>query len=155
MSKSFGNIILAKHFYQKYGANVLRYLIFNSHYNQVINFSKELVQQAYDYTQKIKNVLKRLKFYLYINKINKEEKVNEESELYQKIITSLLNNLNTIKIICFLEQIINFLNKAIDKQINNKELLIAIKDFYFILNILGFRFDLPNYDLEIKLLIKS
>ncbi|CAG8841094.1 12171_t:CDS:2, partial [Racocetra persica] len=27
MSKSLGNVILAKHFYQKYGANTLRYLV--------------------------------------------------------------------------------------------------------------------------------
>jgi cysteinyl-tRNA synthetase len=65
MSKSLGNVILAKHFYQKYGPNVLRYIFLNSHYNQVINFNETIIQQAIDYTQKIKNLLKRLKLHFY------------------------------------------------------------------------------------------
>ena len=69
MSKSLGNAFLAKHFYQKYDANILRYLILNSNYNQVINFSEELIQQSVDYVNKIKNLLKKLNFYLYTNRI--------------------------------------------------------------------------------------
>ena len=62
MSKSLGNVVLAEHFVQKYGPNTFRYLILNSHYNQVINLSEELIQQAADYTQKIENLLKKLNF---------------------------------------------------------------------------------------------
>ena len=65
MSKSLGNVILAKHFYEKYGSNALRYLILNTHYNQVIYLSEELIQQATDYIQKIKNLLKKLNFFLF------------------------------------------------------------------------------------------
>src|SRR3954467_7803045 len=109
MSKSLGNVILAKHFYEKHGANAFRYLILNTHYNQVINLSEELIQQATDYLQKIKNLLKKLNFYLYTEKIKitKEKTPNEE-----KIIASLLDNLNTIKVLFFLEQSINSLNKS-------------------------------------------
>ena len=57
MSKSLGNVILAKHFYQKYGSNVLRYIIFNSHYNQLINLDQELIQQNLNYVQKINNLV--------------------------------------------------------------------------------------------------
>jgi cysteinyl-tRNA synthetase len=46
MSKSLGNTISAKHFYQKYGANCLRYLILNSDYKQVIFLNDELIKQA-------------------------------------------------------------------------------------------------------------
>ena len=69
MSKSEGNIILAKDFYQKYGANTLRYLFLNTHHNQIINFNEKLVQKAENYIQKIKNLLKKLNFYLYINRM--------------------------------------------------------------------------------------
>ncbi|CAJ0761799.1 24764_t:CDS:2 [Entrophospora sp. SA101] len=103
MSKSLGNVILAKHFYEKYGANVFRYLILNTHYNQVINLSEELIQQATDYTQKIKNLLKKLNFYLYTEQIKITE---QEAPKGEEIITR-------------------------------------------------FKFALPTYNLEVKLLIKN
>ena len=153
MSKSLGNVILAKHFQQKYGANVFRYLLFNSHYNQVINFNEELVQQAVDYTEKIKNLLKKLNFYLYNEKIKVEK---QETKKSKEIISGLLNNLNTIKVLYYLEAIINFLNKSIDQRENDHEKFQEeVSDFYFILDILGFKFDFPSYSLEVKVLIKK
>ena len=153
MSKSLGNVILAKHFYQKYSANTLRYLILNSPYNQVINLSKELIQQATDYIQKIKNLLKKLNFYLYIEKI---EITPQEAPKKEELINGLLNNLNTIKVLFFLEQTINSLNKSIDKkESDSKELQKMVDDFYFILDLLGFKFDFIPYNFATKLLIKQ
>ena len=153
MSKSLGNTILAEHFAQKHDPNALRYLILNSHYNQVINLSEELIQQAVDYLQKIKNLLKKLNFYLYTEQIKLIEQKAPQAE---KIITNLLDNLNTVKVLFFLEQTINSLNKSIDKKENdNKQLLGAISDFYFTLNRLGFKFNLTPYNLETKSLIKN
>lgn len=151
MSKSLGNVILAKHFAQKYGANAFRYLLLNSHYNQVINFSEELIQQSLDYIQKIKNLLKKLNFFLYVEKIIVKM---EETKRKKDVIASLLNNLNTIKVLYFLEETIAFLNKSIDKRENNNQFQETASDFYFILVILGFKFFLPNYNLEVKMLIR-
>ena len=153
MSKSLGNVILAKYFAQKYGPNAFRYLILNTRYNQVINLSEELIQQAVDYTQKIKNLLKKLNFYLYREGI----KITElETPRRAEIITSLLNNLNTVKVLFFLEQTINSLNKIIDKkEDDSEELQKAISDFYFTLDLLGFKFDLTPYNLTTKLLIRE
>jgi cysteinyl-tRNA synthetase len=177
MSKSEGNVILAKDFCQKYGANTLRYLFLNVHHNQAINFSEKLIQQAENYVQKIKNLLKKLNFYLYINtmensvtehnyKPTKERKliqINRQFELSQEAIKNLLNNLNTIKVLYLLEQLIYSLNKTIDlsvskgekKTFENNNFTQNTDDFYFILDILGFKFDLPSYDLKTKLLIKE
>jgi len=153
MSKSLGNTILAEHFAQKYSPNALRYLILNSHYNQVINLSEELIQQATDYVQKIKNLLKKLNFYLYAEKI---KVIKQKPPQKEKIITNLLDNLNTVKVLFFLEQTINLLNKSIDKRENDsKQLQRIISDFYFMLNLLGFKFSLVPYNLENKSLIKN
>ena len=168
MSKSEGNVILAKDFYQKYGANTLRYLFLNTHHNQTINFDEKLVQQAENYVQKIKNLLKKLNFYLYTNPTENNKaiqiykaterklvQINWQSELNQQVIKSLLSNLNTIKVLYFLEQLIYLLNKTIDLNMSKNSLTQNINDFYFILDILGFRFNLPVYDLKTKLLIKE
>ncbi|CAG8852699.1 22492_t:CDS:2, partial [Gigaspora margarita] len=161
MSKSLGNVVLAKHFYEKYGANVFRYLTLNTRYNQVINLSEELIQEATNYIQKIKNLSKKLNFYLYTEQIKVTEPVTPQREemqsiLREQIITSLLSNLNTVKVLFFLEQTINSLNKSIDKKESDSEKLQkTINDFYFILDILGFRFDLAPYDLTTKSLIRK
>ncbi|CAJ0830392.1 1849_t:CDS:1 [Entrophospora sp. SA101] len=147
MSKSWGNVILAKHFYQKYGANVLRYLFLNSHYNQVINFNEKLLQQAQDYTQKIKNLLKRLKLHFYWQKIIiNQQKVNKSNPFYQEVIQALANNLNTIKVFYYLEGIIYRLNKELDKQKEANLIQELSGIFYFILDILGFKFELVAYN---------
>jgi len=147
MSKSLGNIILAKQFYQKYGSNVLRYLFLNSHYNQVINFNEKLLQQAQDYTQKIKNLLKRLKLYFYGQKIViSQQEINKSSQLYQEIINALADNLNTIKALYYLDEIIYQLNKELDKSKETKLIQGLADIFYFVLEILGFKFELVDYN---------
>ena len=73
--------------------------------------------------------------------------------------SSLLSNLNTVKVISLLEEIISFLNKNInDKDQYSKEIEEEISNFLFILNILGFDFDLiinDKYKPKVKLLIKK
>lgn len=151
MSKSLGNVVLAKHFAKIHGVNTFRYLILNSHYNQVINFSEELIQQAKDYVQKIRNLGKKLYFHLYLEKLKVRNITTTQSK---EITESLLNGLNTIKVFYFLEKIITFLNKSIDqKKTDGQEFQETVSDFFFILNILGFKFELPNYNLRTKLLI--
>src|SRR5947207_15480070 len=99
MSKSLGNVILAKHFAQKYGVNIFRYLVLSSSYKQVINFNEVLIQQAAHYVKKIKNLLKRLNLYIYTKKIKVEEIAKSPP---QAIINCLLNDLNTAQVLFFL-----------------------------------------------------
>lgn len=156
MSKSVGNIILAKHFCEKYGADTLRYIILNSHYTQVISLQENLIQQGVDYTQKITNLLKRAKFYLYSNKINlSEKKITPSEEVRQEVIQHLSNNLNTIKVLYLLEKTVNFLNKSFDGKETPSKIKKAINDIHFILNVLGFNFDFSVYSFFDKLLIKK
>ena len=142
-----GNIILAKHFYQKYGSNTLRYLFLNSRYNQVINFNEKLLHQAQDYIQKIKNLLKRLKLYFYWQKITiNQQEINKNNQLYQEIINALADNLNTIKVLYYLDEIIYQLNKELDEQKEAKSIQELTGIFYFVLEILGFKFELTDYN---------
>lgn len=60
-----------------------------------------------------------------------------------------------IKCFYFLDKITNNLNKMIDEQRKDKELVNLVNDFYFILNILGFKLDLAPYNFSTKLLIKN
>jgi cysteinyl-tRNA synthetase len=159
MSKSLGNVILAKHFYQKYGSNVLRYIFLNSHYNQVINFNEMIIQQAVDYTQKIKNLLKRLKLYFYWQKISINRKeIGKNNEFYKVIVQALADNLNTIKAFYYLDKIVYRLNKELDRQEKGKQkegnLIQGLNSILcFALDILGFKFELVDYDSQIYYLL--
>ena len=159
MSKSLGNVILAKHFYQKYGSNTLRYIFLNSHYNQVINFNEMIIQQAVDYTQKIKNLLKRLKLYFYWQKISiNREEIDKNNEFYKIIVQALVDDLNTIKVFYYLDKIVYRLNKELDRQekVKQKEgnLIQELNSILcFTLDILGFKFELVNYDSQIYYLL--
>lgn len=154
-----GNVILAKHFYQKYGSNTLRYIFLNSHYNQVINFNEMIIQQAVDYTQKIKNLLKRLKLYFYWQKISINRKeIDKNNEFYKIIVQALADNLNTIKAFYYLDKIVYRLNKELDGQEKGKQkegnLIQGLNSILcFALDILGFKFELVNYDSQIYYLL--
>lgn len=151
MSKSLGNVILAKDFAQKYGVNIFRYLILSSSYKQVINFNEKLIQQADNYVQKIKNFLKRLNFYLYTEKIKVVKNATPQSP--QVIVDCLLNDLNTAQALFWLEKIMVSVNKMITQKENNQVLQTTITDFFFMLDLLGFKFELLIYDLKTKSLI--
>ncbi|WNE40032.1 MAG: Cysteine--tRNA ligase [Mycoplasmataceae bacterium] len=149
MSKSLGNVISAENFAQNYDTNAFRYLILNTNYSQVINLSEELINQATDYIQKIKNLNKKLKFYLYQKKL---KVIEQENYIRKEIISSLLDNLNTVKSLYFLEQIITSLNRFIDQN-DDVNLQKNVGDFYFVINLLGFKFDFSPYESSTGMLI--
>jgi cysteinyl-tRNA synthetase len=91
-------------------------------------------------------------FCLYEEKINIKKK---ETQKTGEVVKALLSNLNTIKVLYYLEEIIKFLNKSIGESKRAKEFGETVNNFYFILDILGFKFDLPNYNSAVKLLIKK
>ncbi|KLL02344.1 MAG: cysteinyl-tRNA synthetase [Mycoplasmataceae bacterium RC_NB112A] len=152
MSKSLGNVILAKNFAQKYGTNVLRYLILSSPYRQVINLSEDLIQQAINYLKKIENLLKRLNFYLYTGKIGVEKKPSHSN---QNVINCLLNDLDTPQVLFWLEKIRVVLNKKITQKENNLDFKNTLADLFFIFDLCGFNFEMQPYNLKTKLLIQK
>ncbi|MCE8163079.1 MAG: cysteine--tRNA ligase [Candidatus Moeniiplasma glomeromycotorum] len=152
MSKSLGNVILAKTFVRQYGSNLFRYLLLSSSYRQAINFNQRLIEQATNYLQKIENLLKRLNFYLYTEKIKIRLQAGPPP---QEIINCLLNDLNTSRALFWLEKMIVTLNKEITQKKNNPDFQAAVANFYFTLDLLGFKFEIPPYSLKIKLLIRQ
>lgn len=154
LSKSTGNIFYASDFYKKYGSDVLRYIFFSSHYRQTINLSNRLIKQALLYIKKITNFNKRLRLFIYLNKIvivEKNKKSNScFSDVQKEIINSVLNDLDTALIFYYLEQVMGVLNFSISNEVVNDLTLEKIKDFYWILDLLGMKIGLLDYDLETK-----
>lgn len=148
MSKSENNFISAEDFEKKYGSNALRFIIFNTKYNKVINLNENLIKQSIDYIKKLENAVKKIRFYLYENKIKMLIKKNKK---IREIINFLLNDLNILKVLFYMEGFITLINKKILKD-NIKE---EINNLFFIFKILGFNFIISDYSSEEKMLIKN
>ena len=159
MSKSLGNIIYAEFFFLKYGSNVLRFIFLNNHYSNTINFNQKLIDYSRQKVLMIINLIRKVNFFLFIKGKKYPTKIKTKKEIRYEVHSSLLSNLNTVKVISLLEEIISFLNKNInDKDQYSKEIEEEISNFLFILNILGFDFDLiinDKYKPKVKLLIKK
>ena len=67
MSKSLGNVILAKDAIEQYSANVIRLLLLNTHYRNIINFTDEVVNDTKSIISKIGNCYKQLNLKIQLN----------------------------------------------------------------------------------------
>lgn len=60
MSKSLGNVVLAKDAIEKYGGNTMRLLILETHYRAPVSFTEETVQSTKNELDKIQKVYNQL-----------------------------------------------------------------------------------------------
>jgi cysteinyl-tRNA synthetase len=107
MSKSIGNSLTIRDVLQKYDGEVIRTAFLLSHYSSPMNFNDETQKQA-------KKMLDR--WYRTISNI---EFIDGFNVISTSILGSLLDNLNTPKVISVISDIIDSLNKKFDNYIAN------------------------------------
>ncbi len=62
MSKSLGNVVLVRDVIKEVGGEVLRFFYLNSHYRNPIHFSREVLEQAKNGLDRIKNAVQNLSY---------------------------------------------------------------------------------------------
>lgn len=67
MSKSLGNVILTKDALEKYTPNVVRLLLINAQYRNIINFTDEVISDTQTIVKKIENCYKQLNLKIQLN----------------------------------------------------------------------------------------
>lgn len=92
MSKSTGNIVLAKDFLAQYGGAVLRYLLLSTHYRAPVNVAEDIIHNAQNEVAKITTAYKQLAVQLQLKKVplKSKEKVDVTAFL-----SALSNDINT------------------------------------------------------------
>lgn len=94
MSKSIGNIILAKDLLNQYSGNAIRLSLINSHYRSPMNFTKSLIEEMTKLDERINNFLRKSYLLLKAPKLVKlptyEQDFNDDFNLSNVIAT--LNN---------------------------------------------------------------
>ena len=115
MSKSIGNIKLVHDLKKQYKGEVLRLTLLSAHYRQPLNWTKEIIDQNSKMLDRFYRSLKEL------------QDVEISSDLVSKdIMESLLDDLNTPKVLAKLNTLSNTLSSAdTDEKRNIKNNLIA------------------------------
>ena len=149
MSKSLGNVILAKDAIKEYGADTIRLLLLNCDYRSVLNFSDDTVKDASSIVTKLASVYKQLNLLLNVNGIN----LNGNSAKVKPFLENLANDINIPNGVTNLLDLIKEANVELRKK--DKDLNILKEDFYAITKIsyiLGLHFTpskLSDEDLSI------
>ena len=89
MSKSLGNIILAKDAVAKYGANALRLFFLSTKYEAPINFTELAIEQAQKSFDKYQDAVDKLSAKLFLSNYSGEEKLIDD--LYNEFMDALTN----------------------------------------------------------------
>ena len=115
MSKSIGNIRLVHDLKNQYSGEVLRLTLLSAHYRQPLNWTKEIIDQNSKMLDRLYRSLKDLQ----------DIELTSEN-LSEDIMESLLDDLNTPKLLAHLNTLANKLSTANkDEKINIKNNLIA------------------------------
>lgn len=129
MSKSLGNVILAKDAIKEYGADTIRLLLLNCDYRSVLNFSDDTVKDASSIVTKLTSVYKQLNLLLNVNDID----LNGNSAKVKPFLENLANDINIPNGVTNLLDLIKEANVELRKK--DKDLNILKEDFYAITKI--------------------
>jgi cysteinyl-tRNA synthetase len=126
MSKSLGNVILAKDGISKYGADTLRLLLLNCQYRSILNFTDEGVNETKLTLQKLSNVWKQLNLKIALE----GGKLNGKSTMMEKFLLALADDINFPNAITELLEVIKNANIELRKKDAN---LALIEDYFYTL----------------------
>lgn len=104
MSKSLGNLILAKDFYQDYGPNILKYIYIQNSYSKPINITEDLIKSQIKFDTNIQSLIKFLDIY--------QKNENYEKTGYIKEFEKLIENISLPNIYSLLLKIVKDFNKG-------------------------------------------
>lgn len=130
MSKSLGNVILAKDAVKEHGANLTRLLLLNAPYRSIIDFSDESLKNNQAILNKIEFVIKQSSLILNLNKID----LDGEATKLNPFLEALSNDMNIPNGITYLLDLIKESNIEIRKK--DRDLSLISSNFYTINKIL-------------------
>ena len=147
MSKSLGNVVLAKDAIAKYGGNVMRLLILSAHYRAPVQFTEETVIATQNEMEKISKAYIQLAVTLQLN----NGSLNSKNADVNKFLESLSDDLNTSNALSEIFATI----KVINQELRIRPLIITKLESLFasisvMLDIFGIKIDYPHLSSEDK-----
>ena len=153
MSKSVGNVILAKDLIEKYGGPTCRLVILNTHYRQPVNFTDETISAATQEVNKMTSAYRQIALQLQINNVD----INQgKPEYIEKFLLAMADDLNTANALAELYVTIKDANQNLrNKEINLQKLANLFKTMTDMFYILGLNITYKKLSDDDKLLYKK
>jgi cysteinyl-tRNA synthetase len=118
MSKSTGNIFLAKDFIATYGGTLLRFILLATHYRMPVNITQAIIDNANNELNKIHLTYQQLTTYLQLH--NQDIKVKtspQASPEFTQFLMALGDDINTANALTALQQVL----KDVNQQLRQKQ----------------------------------
>jgi cysteinyl-tRNA synthetase len=116
MSKSLGNFYTIADALDKYGADVLRYMIFTSAYNSNFNFEETNFLNAEKRIYYYYSTIKRLSDLLAADAKDDDELVKKAGEFAKSFSTNMDDNFNSAQVLADLNDYFTYVNQYLDKK---------------------------------------
>lgn len=132
MSKSVGNVVLAKDLLEKYNHNGIRLMLLATNYRQNFNFTYDLLNQVCQDYDKMERTYIQIYRYLELNDLFKD---SEPLDHYNDFLNALANDFNTPNALTALQQVLKEANvllrqKEKDAKMFNQYFITLKKMFY-------------------------
>ena len=147
MSKSLGNVVLAKDAIAKYGGNVMRLLILSTHYRAPVSFTEETVQSTVNELTRIQKTFNQLAVTIQVNHGN----LNSKDLKLDSFLGAMADDLNTSNAIAAMFEKVKEANVELRKNpVNMAQIEEIFASLKAMLHIFGIEFDIPVLSPEIE-----
>jgi len=147
MSKSLGNVVLAKDAIAKYGGNVMRWLILSTHYRAPVSFTEETVQSCANELTRIQKAYNQLAVAIQL----------EHGDLHSKdikvadFVAAMADDLNTSNAIAAIFEKVKLANVELRKNPKNiQEIQGIFASLSAMLDVFGIKFETPVLTEELR-----
>ena len=140
MSKSLGNVVLAKDAIAKYGGNVMRWLILSTHYRAPVMFTEETVQSCANELARIQKVYNQLAALIQLE----HGDLNSKNYKVDDFVAALADDLNTSNAMASIFEKVKLANAELRKRpVNLEEIQVIFASLSAMLNVFGIKFEMP------------
>lgn len=137
MSKSLGNVILAKDAIETYGADLVRLTLLNAPYRSIINFSDKTLADNQSILQKLSACYKQLNLYINMHDLN--DKLVSHSPKIEGFLNALSNDINIGNGVTEMLELIKKSNALLRQNVENFSEIVenfsALTDICYILGL--------------------
>jgi cysteinyl-tRNA synthetase len=118
MSKSLGNVYLAKDFIKDYSGPILRYVLLSTHYRMPVNMSEVIIENAKNEFNKIVTSFRQLTLFLQMQDVNLQQGTSEPIDEFLSALAQDINTANALTHVHGLVKRINADLRAGQKDVN-------------------------------------
>ena len=149
MSKSLGNFFTVRDVSEKYGYEVIKYLMLQAHYRMPINYSEDIIRQCKSALDRLYSCKENMEFILKDKPITKEMVKNSFTEELDKLVSQfteeMADDFNTANAVSVMFEMAKAINRYAENNKNDEKYLqslsYAYNTYMELANVLGILYE--------------